>query len=101
MVVIKGENENEIVKMLEYGVDRGVEIRYLELMGMGPLYKKDDFKLIDMHEILRRISKKTILFNLFLQILIRLHFDTGFQEDSLESFQIIVHRFVPPVPACG
>ena len=58
MVVIKGENENEIVKMLEYGVDRGVEVRYLELMAMGPLYKKDDFKLIDMHEILRRISKK-------------------------------------------
>jgi len=58
MVVIKGENEDEIVNMLEYGVDRGVEVRYLELMGMGPLYKKDDFKLIDMHEILGRISKK-------------------------------------------
>ena len=58
MVVVKGENENEIVNMLEYGVDRGVEVRYLELMAMGPLYKKDDFKLIDMHEILRRISKK-------------------------------------------
>ena len=28
MVVVKGENENEIVKMLEYGVDRGVEVRY-------------------------------------------------------------------------
>ena len=58
MVVVKGENENEILKMLEYGVERGVEVRYLELMAMGPLYKKDDFKLIDMHEILRRISKK-------------------------------------------
>ena len=58
MVVIKGENENEIVKMLEYGIDRGVEVRYLELMAMGPLYKKDDFKLLDMHEIISRISKK-------------------------------------------
>ena len=58
MVVIKGENENEILKMLEYGVEHGVEVRYLELMEMGPLYKKDDFKFIDMHEILRRISKK-------------------------------------------
>ena len=58
MVVIKGENENEIVNMLEYGVDRGVEVRYLELMAMGPLYKKDDFKLLDMHEILSRISKR-------------------------------------------
>ena len=58
MVVIKGENEDEIVKMLEYGVENGVEVRYLELMAMGPLYKKDDFKLINMHEILRIISKK-------------------------------------------
>jgi len=56
MVVVKGENEDEIVNMLEYGVRLGVEIRYLELMAMGPLYKKDDFKLVTMHEILERIS---------------------------------------------
>jgi len=58
MVVVKGENEDEIVKMLEYGVRRGVEIRYLELMAMGPLYKKDNFKLVTMHEILERISTR-------------------------------------------
>ena len=58
MVVIKGENEEEIVKMLEYGVRRGVEVRYLELMAMGPLYHKDDFKLVTMHEILERISAR-------------------------------------------
>ncbi|MBS1256514.1 MAG: GTP 3',8-cyclase [Deltaproteobacteria bacterium] len=58
MVVIKGENDDEIVKMLEYGVTRGVEVRYLELMGMGPLYKKDDFKLVEMSEILEKISEK-------------------------------------------
>ena len=58
MVVVKGENEDEIVNMLEYGVRLGVEIRYLELMEMGPLYKKDDFKLVTMHEILERISTR-------------------------------------------
>jgi len=58
MVVVKGENEDEIVKMLEYGVRHGVEIRYLELMAMGPLYKIDDFKLVTMHEILERISTR-------------------------------------------
>ena len=58
MVVVKGENEDEIVKLLEYGVRQGVEIRYLELMAMGPLYKKDDFKLVTMHEILERISTR-------------------------------------------
>ena len=58
MVVIKGENEEEIVSMLEYGKRQGVEIRFLELMAMGPLYKKDDFKLVTMHEILERISER-------------------------------------------
>jgi cyclic pyranopterin phosphate synthase len=58
MVVVKGENEDEVVKMLEYGIRQGVEIRYLELMEMGPLYKKDDFKLVTMHEILERISTR-------------------------------------------
>ena len=58
MVVVKGENEDEIVKILEYGVRQGVEIRYLELMAMGPLYKKEDFKLVTMHEILVRISTR-------------------------------------------
>ena len=58
MVVVKGENDDEIVKMLEYGVTRGVEVRYLELMAMGPLYHKDDFKLVTMHEILEKISAR-------------------------------------------
>lgn len=58
MVVIKGENENEIVDMLEYGLTHGIEIRFLELMAMGPLYKKDDYKLVSMHEMLERISAR-------------------------------------------
>ena len=58
MVVIKGENDDEIVKMLEYGVVHGVEIRYLELMGMGPLHKNGDQKLVSMEEILEQISAK-------------------------------------------
>jgi len=58
MVVMKGENDDEIVKMLEYGVVHGVEIRYLELMGMGPLHKNGDQKLVSMEEILEQISAK-------------------------------------------
>ena len=58
MVVMKGENDDEIVEMLDYGVSRGVEVRYLELMAMGPLYNQKDFKLVSMHEMLERISAK-------------------------------------------
>jgi cyclic pyranopterin phosphate synthase len=58
MVVINGENDDEIVKMLEYGVAHGVEVRYLELMSMGPLHNNDNYKLVSMEEILKRISVK-------------------------------------------
>ncbi len=58
MVVIKGENDDEIVKMLEYCVAHGVEVRYLELMSMGPLHNNDDYKLVSMKEMLKRISAK-------------------------------------------
>ena len=42
MVVIKNENDNEVIDMLKYGVKNGIEIRYLELMGMGLLHKKNE-----------------------------------------------------------
>ena len=61
MVVIKGENENEIIKMLEYGLSRGIEIRYLELMGMGMLHNRDNFQLVTMNEILDQISTRFTL----------------------------------------
>ena len=61
MVVIKGENDDEIVKMLEYGVARGVEIRYLELMSMGPLHNNDDYKIVRMKEMLKRISVEYVV----------------------------------------
>jgi cyclic pyranopterin phosphate synthase len=44
--------------MLEYGVAHGVEVRYLELMGMGPLHNNDEDLLVSMEEMLERISTK-------------------------------------------
>jgi len=38
-VVMRGRNENQIIPLLEYAMQRGIEIRFLELMGMGPLHK--------------------------------------------------------------
>ena len=58
MVVMKGENDDEIIKMLEYGVLHGIEIRFLELMSMGPLHKNVDTKLVSMENIIKKISSK-------------------------------------------
>jgi len=58
MVVIKNENENEILGMLEYCLNKGIEIRYLELMGMGLLHKNNENQQITMDEILSRISTR-------------------------------------------
>ena len=51
MVVMKGENDDELADMLEFGIKRGIEVRYLELMRMGPLYHNGDFKLVTMEAV--------------------------------------------------
>ncbi len=58
MVVIKNVNDNEIIDMLKYGVSKGIEVRYLELMSMGMLHKKNDSHQVTMEEILSRISTR-------------------------------------------
>ena len=58
MVVMRGQNEHELVDLLDYGVAHGIEVRYLELMRMGPLYQSDDFPLFTMQEILDKIRER-------------------------------------------
>ncbi len=58
MVVMKGENDDELADMLEFGIKRGIEVRYLELMRMGPLYQNGDFKLVTMEEMLDQIAER-------------------------------------------
>lgn len=58
MVVMKGENDHEIVPMLEYGLSVGAEVRYLELMKMGPLFPDNLDKLMPMAEILQAIGQR-------------------------------------------
>ncbi len=58
MVVIRNENDSEVLDMLEYGVNKGIEIRFLELMGMGLLHNKNEKQQVSMNEILSQISKK-------------------------------------------
>jgi len=39
-VVLKGENDHELPALVSFALDRGVEIRFIELMPMGPLAPK-------------------------------------------------------------
>lgn len=36
MVVMKGTNDNEIESMVDYGLEKGVEVRFIETMPIGP-----------------------------------------------------------------
>ncbi len=39
-VVVRGQNENDLPELLEFAAAKGVEIRFIELMPMGPLHEK-------------------------------------------------------------
>jgi len=47
-----------VVDLLDYGLAHGIEVRYLELMRMGPLYQSNEFPLFTMQEILDKIGER-------------------------------------------
>ena len=64
VVVMRGKNDHELNDILSYAFPRGIEVRFLELMQMGPLYqngnktsKKPDL-FVSMQEMLERIGKR-------------------------------------------
>lgn len=60
MIPINGCNEDEVVTLLDYCLERGIELRYIELMRMGHLAdpKIFDKKLFAMPDILKMIGNK-------------------------------------------
>lgn len=61
-VVIGGENDQELNEVLDYAFPRGIEVRFLELMKMGPLFENIDRRqgtpdqFVPMAEMLAHIS---------------------------------------------
>jgi cyclic pyranopterin phosphate synthase len=55
-VIIKGENEDQILPLLEFAGKRNIPVRFLELMKMGHLYDTHDHKLFSENEMLELIS---------------------------------------------
>jgi cyclic pyranopterin phosphate synthase len=57
-VIMRGQNESQIIPLLEYASKKSIKIRYLELMKMGHLYEKQNEAFFSEQEILETISGK-------------------------------------------
>jgi cyclic pyranopterin phosphate synthase len=59
MVPLKQHNADQVVPMLEYCLERGIELRYIELMKMGHLAQGDEFRqqFWSMKSLLDQISE--------------------------------------------
>ena len=60
MVPMRGVNDDQILPMLQYCLDRGIELRFIELMSMGHLQGSADFErqFFGMQEILDLIASQ-------------------------------------------
>ncbi len=58
MVPLRSQNTHEIVTMLDYCLERGIELRFIELMRMGHLLNSNDFQqdFLSMESLLDEIS---------------------------------------------
>ncbi|MEC3878222.1 GTP 3',8-cyclase MoaA [Parapedobacter sp. 10938] len=57
-VVMRGENDHELLPLLDFAFRHGLKIRLLELMGMGHLYGTGDGKFFSKQEMLVRIASR-------------------------------------------
>lgn len=54
MVVMKGTNDDEIEAMVDYGIEKGVEVRFIETMPIG----EAGISLMDQHYPMEKIMKR-------------------------------------------
>ena len=57
-VIMRGENDSQIIPLLDYAAGLGVKIRFLELMKMGHLYHSENKLFFSEKEILSVIREK-------------------------------------------
>lgn len=55
-VIMKGINDSEILPLMEYAREKGIVLRFLELMKMGHLFREGADRFFSSYEILERIS---------------------------------------------
>ena len=57
-VIMRGKNDSQIIPLLDYATEKGVKIRFLELMKMGHLYHAENGLFYSEKEILDMIQEK-------------------------------------------
>jgi GTP 3',8-cyclase len=57
-VVMKGMNDDQVLPLIEFAFERGITIRFLEVMAMGHLYHQSGRYLLTQPEILRMIGER-------------------------------------------
>jgi cyclic pyranopterin phosphate synthase len=55
-VVVRGENNHDLSDLLLYAVDKGVEIRFIELMPMGPLARNWQQRFVPEAEMRQQLA---------------------------------------------
>jgi Molybdenum cofactor biosynthesis enzyme len=60
-VVMRGENDNEILPLLDFAFRHGLKIRFLELMGMGHLHGNADGKFFSKQAMLTKIASRYLV----------------------------------------
>lgn len=56
--IMKNINDNQVLPVFEYGTDRGISVRFLELMKMGHLFHNHNIYFFSEKKILDKISQK-------------------------------------------
>lgn len=59
--VLRSYNDHEIVDLLDFAIDRGLTIRFLELMKMGPSAETHDRWFVPVAEMLERIKQRYVV----------------------------------------
>jgi len=57
-VIMKGINEDQVLPLLEYAFDRGLKIRFLEIMAMGHLHEQAEQYFFSRSEILSLVETR-------------------------------------------
>lgn len=60
-VAMKGINDSQLLPLAAFAAERGLRIRYLEVMAMGHLYAQADRHLLTQNEILEILSSRYVL----------------------------------------
>lgn len=61
-VVLRGENDAEVCDLVRFAMDRGLEIRFLELMAIGVAAPLHDAWFVSSHEVFDRLRRAFRLF---------------------------------------